>query len=983
MYMRKIAPSQPLLTGWQLAHDAKNMGRDEQWYLGIPKENAVDAYVPSFVHLFLPNCQGVAWYEKRFVTQLAPDADYAVQLHFGMADWLCEVYLNGELLGTHRGTENPFSFDASEYLLPAGEENLLCVRVSKPYEEDVDGYDFWQIPHRNQDPKGLRPGWCYNEYGLSGEVKLVRAPRLRIEDLYLYGNSETSCIEARCTVVNDYDRPVEGQLLLLAGEQREGCAQAEDVFSFTAPCGETEILRKIPIAHVKLWDLDDPNLYVMEAMVSAGNTMHAVNKRCGFRTFEVRKDGYFYLNGRRIFLRCSHTGNCMPESTHHIVRDKALLRKDFVMAKSTGFNMVRFISGGALPEQLDYCDELGLMVYEEPVSSWLQQDGEHAKEFYEYDLFTLVKRDRSHPCVTVWGLLNETYAIPPYGDCCKVAREVLPALRDLDETRLVLFSSGRWDKDLSTGSLSNPYSRKWECLWGAEDESLPQEPVEPIRNAGAGARTGDRHMYPAQPTTKEEMHAIRAMGHDSGRPIFFSEYGVGSLFDVIWLKRKFEEMEADERMPDVKMIRHMAKQFEDDLKLYGMDREYAFPIDIMKESHRLHNRHRSLQFDLVRSNPNFCGLSLTGLLDHSICGEGLWTLMREWKAGIADTLQEGFAPLRWCLFVSDTHLYSGKPFTVEGVLGNERVLKNRAYPIGLRIMGKEGVVYEENLTLFVTEEDTRSFAVPVFKKELSLNLPEGEYTMRAEILEGAAAFGGSLKFYVSDDARTKAAIPCVGGIGLSENEKALLERKGVKIVEAEAIDGPAVVLVGKLADEEKEEVWKRINKLTGMGCRVVLGDRFALAKRMDEDGNPAAEEELGYYWPLENKITQWPGHAKRSTDWLYHQEYLLKRNHPYFAGMKTGLMDWEYSLQLSCGAYFKEKEGCHAESVAATSFCTGWPSDDGYIGGMNLARYQTGKGALVLNSYRLLENLNINPAADRLLINILNAEYEELKKKAQ
>ena len=50
---------------------------------------------------------------------------------------------------------------------------------------------------------------------------------------------------------------------------------------------------------------------------------------------------------------------------------------------------------------------------------------------------------------------------------------------------------------------------------------------------------------------------------------------------------------------------------------------------------------------------------------------------------------------------------------------------------------------------------------------------------------------------------------------------------------------------------------------------------------------------------------------------------------------------------------------------------------------MNLARYQTGKGALVLNSYRLLENLNINPAADRLLINILNTEYEELKKKAQ
>ena len=32
----------------------------------------------------------------------------------------------------------------------------------------------------------------------------------------------------------------------------------------------------------------------------------------------------------------------------------------------------------------------------------------------------------------------------------------LPRLRDLDESRLVLLSSGRWDGDLGVGSVSNP-----------------------------------------------------------------------------------------------------------------------------------------------------------------------------------------------------------------------------------------------------------------------------------------------------------------------------------------------------------------------------------------------------------------------------------------------------------------------------------------------------------------------------------------------
>ena len=91
----------------------------------------------------------------------------------------------------------------------------------------------------------------------------------------------------------------------------------------------------------------------------------------GFRDFRV-VDGYFRLNNRRLFVKSTHTGNHCP---YRMISPPDgypdMLRKDLLYAKACGFNMVRFISGVAHPYELDLCDELGLMVYEESSGSWL------------------------------------------------------------------------------------------------------------------------------------------------------------------------------------------------------------------------------------------------------------------------------------------------------------------------------------------------------------------------------------------------------------------------------------------------------------------------------------------------------------------------------------------------------------------------------------------------------------------------------------
>ena len=966
--MNRITPFEALNQGWTVIHDPQDRGRREKWFEGVPQEGAAPAQVPGYVHLSLPDCPGIAWYQLDFETAIRPDDDHAAFLCFDMADFLCEVWLNGQNLGLHRGTENPFSFDCTKALRP-GAANRLIARVSKPHTEDVDGYTFQEIPHRNQLPAGLRPGACYNGYGLCGAVTLKLLPRARVDDLYVVGNTKTGAIDAALTLVNDYPAPVTASVALCACEARTGDTCADETFTVTLQPGETVIRRALPVAQVRLWDVNDPFLYAVEAEVSTSATGHRVTKKCGFRTFEVGPDGYFYLNGRRILVRCSHTGNCMPESTWNISRDHNLLRRDFAMAKAAGFNMLRFISGAALPEQLDLCDELGLMIYEEPVSGWLQGDGPRAKDIYQYDLLTMIKRDRSHPCVTIWGLLNETQATAPWGDVCRIAQNSIPEVRALDETRLILFNSGRFDNDPRIGSLCNPFSHRWECLWDGEDESLPGvEPAVPGDPGPTRRRLGDKHYYPTQPHSREDIAFFRAIGSDTRRPFFLSEYGVGSLFDVIWVSRVFEQWRSDPRYPDVAMVRRMTAAFEADLRRYGFDREFPFPIDIMRESQRLHNRHRQTGFDIFRANPWLNGMSLTGLLDHSICGEGLWTFMREWKTGIADTLQEGFAPLRWCLFLNDMHLYSGKPFTIEGVLGNEDVLEARDYPIGLKIDGPDGIVWEDSFTLSVTPEDLKGMAVPVFKKELSLDLKEGEYTLCAELLEGAAAAGGRLHFYVSEDEKSAARAPEVVGIHLGAEAEALLRRKGVKVISADEARGPALAVVGYVPEDEREAVWQAISSLLEKGATVFLASRLTAVRDGDYSG----------WRPIGHRPQSLPASPDRA-GWLYHKEYLARRKHPYFKDLPTGMMNWDYYRYIICGAYFVQDDAEPAAEVSAMACGVGEVCESGYEGGMELCAYAAGKGRLILSAFQLLENLNTNPAADRLFLNIIGEEYARLR----
>lgn len=948
---------------WQLKIDALNQGREELWFSRVQAETCA-APVPGTIQQVVPDYHGVVWYWHTFrpIQRAAPTERYLVT--FASVDYLADVWLNGVPIGGHEGADGPFTLDATNALQPGG-DNLLAVRVLNPTDEPIDGIMLAETPHRNKAIQNWHPGKCYNTGGIESSVLLVVAPVVRIVDLFVSPDVATGQIRVAVTIRNDSDAAVTGSVALTTGPANSG-----EVLDYTrssnaayAP-GETNFECSVSLTSPRLWDLHDPYLYYVTATLDARGADDATMKhqrsvRCGFRDFRV-VNGYFRLNDRRIFVRSTHTGNLCPMGMDR-AHELEFLRRDLVYARASGFNMVRFIAKPATPEQLDLCDELGLLVYEESQASWCLGDSEWMAERYDRSMREMILRDRNHPSLAIWGMLNETKDGPVF----RHATTALALVRALDDSRLVLLSSGRWDAQPAIGSVSNPGSHNWEHVWGGE--AAGAAPVsanwEPHLLAYL-ERAGDAHLYPAVPHPPAIINHIRTLGHGT-KPVFLSEYGIGSLFNTIHEYHMFEQDGARTDVPEAVLIRSMADNLVADWERFGMDEVYAFPEDMLRESQRLHARQRLLGFDLIRSNPNICGYNLTGMLDHAITGEGLWTYWREWKPGIVDVLSDGWSPLRWCLFCDPLHGYAGRTFKIEAVLANEDVLNPGIYPVRLRVIGPRGVVWEKTTVVDIpAPEDGQDgpLAVPVLCEEVVFDGPAGVYEFAARLERGGSPAGGRLKFHVADAANLPRLQQSVALWGIDDHVERWLQAHGVTCqpFEAAALEHNQVILVGDLsAQAEDLNGWQTLARRIAQGSTAVFLSPQAFKRGDDPVG----------WLPLVNK-----GRCYAFNDWLYHKECVSKA-HPIFAGLQPqGVMDWDYYGPVIPHDLFDGQDT--PDDVAAAAFATGHSRPGGYASGILVGSYHFGAGAFFLNTLRILEHIDRHPAADRLLLNLLSTAAE-------
>ncbi len=954
-------PRKVLENPWLIATDPTNIGREEKWFLK-PTAAAKPARVPGIIQEAFPGYHGLAWYWIDFTTDYSSNMRGRYLLSFGAVDYIAEVWLNGVRIGSHEGSESPFEFDVTDSI-KTDSSNRLAVRVLNPGKEAIDGIVLEETPHRNKTVD-YRPGNGPDAGGIWQPVVLLISPSVRTADLILRPDCKSGRIEVQASVHNSLHVTTRIRCHVSVSLAPQGSLLLMKTMELDAPAGNCSLQLEMQVPHHELWDLQNPALYRVTVRVEAERhaSVHEVSANCGFRDFRV-VNGFFRLNGKRLFLRSTHTGNhCPYGQTVPPPGYPDILRSDLFYSKSVGFNTVRSISGMMLPYQLDLCDEIGLLVYEESLASWLLHDSPKMKERYEFSVRDMVLRDRNHPCLAIWGLLNETNDGPVFRE----AVSALGLVRSLDPTRLVLLSSGRWDGHLGTGSISNPNTSEWECVWGQEAPGAGST-GSPRKNDHPNAHNvvaydegmGDIHFYPEDPQTPEVNALLRTMGKDS-KPIFLTETGIGSMMDVIHEARSYEQAGVPSDAEDYQLVRSMADKLTDDWQRWGMETVYPFAENLLYASQQAMARHRLLVFNLIRANPKFCGYNLTGMLDHGYTGEGLWRFWRDFKPGAMDAVKDGWAAVRWCLFVNPTHTYLGRPVKIEAVLANEDILDAGDYAARFRVMGPDGVAWDQSSTLHipqVAKGEDGPLAVPVLSEDVVLKGKAGAYSLIPHIDRGAAPPETSWQFHLSDPASLPRLDQKVVCWGMPSSATAWLKSNGASIASfpGRASDRRDLILVGDVsASDGNLDAWRELATRMERGSSVIFLSPMAFKRGSESSG----------WLPLVKK-----GRAYKFYDWLYHKECVAK-NHPIFAGLQAGaLLDWYYYGPMIPHWLFEVEQS--PEEVIAAAFATGYPVPGGYASGVLVGKYTFGAGQFFVNTFPILDCLDSHPAADRMLINMI------------
>lgn len=940
--------------GWQAACDPNDIGKRERWF-SQPPADGIAVAVPGYLQESFPGYHGLVWcWTALHLPDLIGGGRVVVRFH---SIWYrAEVWLDGEFLGLHEGSGR-MELDITESCRRrGGGDGVLVVRLLNPTKRRIDGLTLSEVPGANSfDGDEYWPGRMYNYGGITGPVELVSVSEVRLADIHVVPDLDAEMVEVRFNIRNDTGGALRATWNCEVGAGGDEFSRKDRTIE--VPEAGVEVTCRLPVPSPRTWSTDRPFLYDLDISVNAVSASESFSSayacshrlRTGFREFAVDSEGFFRLNTRRIFVRSTHTGNHVPGGLDD-AQKAALLRRDLLNAKAVGLNMVRFIASRATKEQLDLCDELGLMVYEECNGSWPFGYAFGMEDRFDAELRETILSGRNHPCVVTWGLLNETRD----GQMFRHAVGSLPLVHALDKTRLVVLSSGRWDGDLSIGSVCNPGSDSWEHAWGFEAVDGQRVEVDPGApdHLGYVDCVGDRHIYPQVPHSAADFALLRTMGQ-GGKPVFLSEYGVGSLFDAVREGRNLELAGAAQTLAEPTLISRMHDRYLLDFKRFGLDLIFAFPEDLFDDSYRTHSEHRLQGLNAMRANPLLAGHNITGMLDHAVTGEGMWTFAtRELKPGVVDAVGDGLAPLRWNIHLDRRHSTVGSVVHLDLTLADEGVLTPGDYDGAVRIFGPDGPVWEQD---FIVTAASARMVHPALSTDLPPDLGAGCFRVTAALRHKAAPRGRSITMWRSNPA---VAHLTPGPLWVPTPDARLTDwLTGLGLDPTPEVPSLSVspLILLSAAHDLTTDLWKVIRSRVGAGSTLVLLE--------------AAQTLASQSWRDDPLLTM---AADEGNEWLYHTETVGLR-HELFAGLPgPGLMDWSwYGLTLPRARLVTSLT---PTDTAAVSIGVGLHRPGGYTSGFVTAGWDLGQGRVVTNTLRLVEHLDSEPAAGLLLANLLRAE---------
>ncbi|MFZ0428327.1 MAG: glycoside hydrolase family 2 TIM barrel-domain containing protein [Acidobacteriota bacterium] len=360
---------------------------------------------------------GTGWYRRHFT--LAPeDAGRAVHIVFDGSYMETTVWLNGVEVGRNVYGYTPFSFDLTPALKPAGQGNVLAVRVTN---------------------LGQNSRW-YSGSGLYRPVSLVLTSPLHVAIWGIAATTpEVSADMARVRIKVELEIPeaTSGRVQVrLIDPDGKRSGDGEAAFSSDGQSATADL--SIDVNRPQLWSLESPSLYQLEvAVVHEGDTVDLASTSFGIRSLAWNAQQGFLLNGETVLMRggCVHHDHGLLGSAVYPAAEERRVRT----LKAAGYNAIRCAHNPPSEAFLDACDRLGMLVIDEAFDMWRrpknpQDYHRFFDEWWQRDVDAMVRRDRNHPSVVMWSIGNEIpERFDPEG--VETAHRLADHIREMDSSR--------------------------------------------------------------------------------------------------------------------------------------------------------------------------------------------------------------------------------------------------------------------------------------------------------------------------------------------------------------------------------------------------------------------------------------------------------------------------------------------------------------------------------------------------------------------
>jgi len=328
--------------------------------------------------------RGKCWYVKELdLANVSEDEE--VWLEFQGVAMSTEVYLNGILVGTHKGGYSTFRVNITATL---AKTNILAIAVNNSKFDDI-------YPQKAD----------FTFYGgIYRDVNLIIVPKSHFA-LGYYGTSGIKVksdivgVDAHVSIEAFFENVADGCEVIFSINEANAISSYKEVTAIVKN-GKASVI--IEIEEVHLWaGIEDPYLYAAIAKIDGDS----VSTKFGCRSIAFDKDG-FILNGNRYPL-CGAARHQDRYGVGNAI-DKAMQDEDMDIIKEMGANTIRLAHYQHSQYFYDLCDENGMIVWAE--IPYITGHMENGDENTISQMKELVGQNYNHPSIVCWGLSNEITA---------------------------------------------------------------------------------------------------------------------------------------------------------------------------------------------------------------------------------------------------------------------------------------------------------------------------------------------------------------------------------------------------------------------------------------------------------------------------------------------------------------------------------------------------------------------------------------------